>query len=514
MIFPRLSVKHVSAREICLLLLACLLVAAGQPDESLAQAPRARGVQRLRPGETVTAVVSIDEPSADFRFNIPDDAVQIELKIEGARADLDLYVNKNARVTFDEVPDFAADSLDFNETLRLTRWSGTNLESGRYFAQVTLGSIDAPRVGGRQISEFPFRLTYHVVTATSPTEMVTDIVLTERTSPENGFVRHYMIDVPEQTECLRVDLFQAESSLDLYLSPEPIVAPEGVELVLNGAESTKWVVIDANSDPPLRPGKYYLAVHDLFETRSGVGFSLVVGHSPAPPAAVAKLPPRRAAANPLERALFATVELLTADGGGSGVLVTPDGLILTNYHVMAQLDGNHAQDGAIIVALTLDPRLPPIDAYRAKVIDSRQDLDLALLQIEAGFYGQPLEATDVFPWIPLAESGVTIGDSLSVAGYPWIGGAGGRVSVTMTRGIVAGFDREGDASLIKTDAGVHAGHSGGPALNGHWHLIGMASETIEEELGAGKIGLIRPIEMLPEAWRKQIRERVAAAATP
>jgi S1-C subfamily serine protease len=279
---------------------------------------------------------------------------------------------------------------------------------------------------------------------------------------------------------------------------------------LEGSESRKWLLIDENTDPPLRPGTYYVTVADAYQTELGVGFSVLASLSREAPESVLQRPRLNAATNRLEERLRAATELISADGGGTGTLVTPDGLILTNYHVVEKLDGNLVEDGAIIVSLTLDVHLPPVDLYRARVLESDKSLDLALLEIRSHFYGQPLGREEMLPWMPLAgDIEVQIGDPLSVIGFPWIGGAGGRVTTTMTRGIVAGFEREGNATLIKTDAGIHSGNSGGPVLNQKLELVGIASQTIEEE--AGKLGYVRPISLVPAAWRKQIAERIERA---
>jgi hypothetical protein len=58
-----------------------------------------------------------------------------------------------------------------------------------------------------------------------------------------------------------------------------------------------------------------------------------------PPAALLGIPAQRAGRTPLEHALYATVEILASDGRGTGTLVTPEGLVLTNHHVVERADG-------------------------------------------------------------------------------------------------------------------------------------------------------------------------------
>jgi S1-C subfamily serine protease len=112
--------------------------------------------------------------------------------------------------------------------------------------------------------------------------------------------------------------------------------------------------------------------------------------------------------------------------------------------------------------------------------------------------------------MPLGDAeALKIGDSLWVAGFPEIGGTASRPSVTVTRGIVAGFEWQRNGTLVKTDAQLHAGTSGGAALNDRFELVGVPSETMEEinGSGVGQLGYVRPLSLVPPAWRKLIDER-------
>ena len=93
-----------------------------------------------------------------------------------------------------------------------------------------------------------------------------------------------------------------------------------------------------------------------------------------------------------------------------------------------------------------------------------------------------------------------LGDDLFVLGYPDAGSLGTRVSITLTRGIVSGFERRGNNLLIKSDADIASGNSGGPVLNGRYELIGVATEAISEELGNSQIGYIWPLWLVPDDW--------------
>ena len=125
-----------------------------------------------------------------------------------------------------------------------------------------------------------------------------------------------------------------------------------------------------------------------------------------------------------------------------------------------------------------------------------QELDLALLKITAFMESKdPLPQALGLVTMDVADSdALNIGDELDVIGFPGIGGD----TVTYTEGTVAGFldeDRNGIFEWIKTDAEVNHGNSGGLAVNGEGLMVGVPTAGVSDSEAAGKISLIRPINM-------------------
>lgn len=217
----------------------------------------------------------------------------------------------------------------------------------------------------------------------------------------------------------------------------------------------------------------------------------------------------------LEEAKAATV-LLTAttrdfDGDrveyqGSGSIITPDGLIMTNAHVAApeasgqeQLYGdNDLQDpNFLLVALTSPGDAPAEESYRARPIAVDGYVDVAILRIFANADGSPLATAPlVLPTVPIGQAGqLTTGDQITVLGYPGISDSR---SVTVTRGIVSTFvpDRvlDSDRAEIDTDARIAPGNSGGIAIDDAGAVIGIPFATrIDPDVGALS-GRVRPID--------------------
>jgi serine protease Do len=138
-------------------------------------------------------------------------------------------------------------------------------------------------------------------------------------------------------------------------------------------------------------------------------------------------------------------------GTGSGVIISADGYIVTNNHVI---------DGASELEITLNNKRK----YKAELIGSDAANDIALLKIEAD--------TDL-TYVPFANSdNIKIGEWVLAVGNPY------NLTSTVTAGIISakGRDLEGNRnieSFIQTDAAVNPGNSGGALVNSRGQLIGI-----------------------------------------
>jgi Do/DeqQ family serine protease len=156
---------------------------------------------------------------------------------------------------------------------------------------------------------------------------------------------------------------------------------------------------------------------------------------------------------------------------GSGVIVSSDGLIVTNNHVIANADD-------IRVALS-DGR-----EYAAKIVLKDERLDLAVMRIQAPGGG--------FSFLPVGDSdAVEVGDLVLAIGNPF------GVGQTVTSGIVSGLARnrigEGDFSFfIQTDASINPGNSGGALINMAGELIGINTAIVSSGGGSNGIGFAIP----------------------
>jgi len=156
---------------------------------------------------------------------------------------------------------------------------------------------------------------------------------------------------------------------------------------------------------------------------------------------------------------------------GSGSIIDPTGLILTNAHVvMSDPTCGYSKLGVEITTRT--DTLPEL-RYIAEVAGYDPALDLATVRIVTDIDGNPVDITDL-PFLRLGDSeALEVGDKITMVGYPAIGG----ITVTVTEGIISGFAGEPGVAdkraWIKTDAAISGGNSGGAATDSSGRLIGV-----------------------------------------
>jgi S1-C subfamily serine protease len=160
---------------------------------------------------------------------------------------------------------------------------------------------------------------------------------------------------------------------------------------------------------------------------------------------------------------------------GSGTIVSADGLILTNAHVVSST--KEYQLSNLMIAMTVAQDQPPETRYYADVKQLDESLDVAVIQITRDLDGNPVDRSNLnLPHVPLGDSdALKLGDPIVVIGYPGIGGE----TVTLTRGEVSGFTAQpeyGNRAFIKTSATIAGGNSGGLATNDKGEIIGIPTQ--------------------------------------
>ncbi len=172
-------------------------------------------------------------------------------------------------------------------------------------------------------------------------------------------------------------------------------------------------------------------------------------------------------------------------GLGSGVIVSNDGYILTNNHVIQEADS--------IFVRTFDGK-----RYPAEIIGSDPKTDIAVLRIEA----------EDLPAVPVGDSDdLRVGEMVMAIGSPM----SENLAYTVTQGIVSATGRSNVGladyeDFIQTDAAINPGNSGGPLVNLNGELVGINTAIASRSGGFQGIGFAVPVNMATRVMYSLIEE--------
>ena len=148
-------------------------------------------------------------------------------------------------------------------------------------------------------------------------------------------------------------------------------------------------------------------------------------------------------------------------GAGTGMIITKDGEVLTNNHVIA---------GASTIKVTLFDQQEPLDAF---LLGRDPNTDMAVIKIRNPPALQPVTLGESAK-LRVGDDVLAIGNALALPGGP-----------SVTEGIVSALDRSIDAGteqldgLIQTDAAINPGNSGGPLVNADGEVVGMNTAVLQ-----------------------------------
>lgn len=494
--------------------------AGGSATEDVGGAPPAESTENDVTGEVrQNSRWSLSMPAGQPNYRtytifVPKGAESLLIRVMGAQQDLDLYLRHEKPIQhYGRDPDHSSNSLNHDEQLYLDGSSDPPLSAGKYYLDIVRYGAEAA-VGPVECAVL-FDVPRPEPLAASSAE-IQDIEvgtrIRDRIERSAGKSARYRFDVPRGARSLHVAVVGATRDLDLFLRRGGPVTDysntEGYDHRLVTNRLSEWLELDADSDPPLRAGTYYLDVVSLVSADINVTFTLLVTVN-EPPELLAEdfsLPPFPLPddASDLERALRATVQVTSDNGAGSGTCLSPTGLVLTAHHVLEE-DGELQREG-IYVSFPAELDQPPVQVFVADVVEVNAELDLALLAVRADIFERALPPDLDLPWLRVGDSdALALGEPLLVAGYPSVGGDESRSSISLTRGIVSGFlaDGDGGRTWLKTDAQMNSGNSGGTALDHRYRFVGIPSRKLIDE--DDQLGYCRPTSTIPASWRGRLR---------
>jgi len=159
--------------------------------------------------------------------------------------------------------------------------------------------------------------------------------------------------------------------------------------------------------------------------------------------------------------LPSVVGIVAGQSLGSGAIVTEDGFVITNYHVVSSGTSN------------IQVFMSDSSVYSAQIIGYNSPMDVAVLKINGNNFNY-LQFTD--------SKNVNIGEKVIAVGNPY------GLSFSVTEGIVSAVNREGPNGLsvyTQTDVPINPGNSGGPLINLNQEIVGINNFKVGEAEGLG-----------------------------
>ena len=169
----------------------------------------------------------------------------------------------------------------------------------------------------------------------------------------------------------------------------------------------------------------------------------------------------------------------TAAASGSGFIISADGYILTNYHVI--------EDASEITVTDYDG-----NQYTAELVGAYSNNDIAVLKIDT--------ENELTPVVLGDSDNLNVGDGVVAIGNP-----SGELTFSLTSGVVSALDREvttdyGTMALIQTDCAINSGNSGGALFNMYGEVVGITnakySSSSSTEASIDNIGFAIPINQV------------------
>lgn len=203
----------------------------------------------------------------------------------------------------------------------------------------------------------------------------------------------------------------------------------------------------------------------------------------------------------------ATVDILSSNAytgsadAGTGMILTPNGEVLTNNHVIAG-------------GTTITARVDGVGArYKAKVVGVDPAMDVAVLQLQ-GASGLPVVPLGNSATVKVGEAVVAIGNALNLSGTPTV--TSGTISA-LGRSVAAGDPATGSVEhltgMLQTDAVLEPGNSGGPLVGANGQVIGMNTAAATGGFSnspASTVGFAIPINRALAIVRAIMRRKVGA----
>lgn len=448
----------------------------------------------------VEATFAADGPTAHlYRYALPEDAVFVRADLTGSDVDLDL------RVTFGE------DEAD-EESWRVTADGATSEEyawiarhdDAEFAREPFMVRVDRYDPDDHEIEDTSYTLRLTVLRAETTGRLAPGESAWGAVSPDTGHRASYEVVLPEGVDAVCVDLVDCRQNLDLAADVRPVLDAAHAASTAFTPLARESLVLERGA---LRLGDgeqtLQLVVLDRWWNDRVIPFQVRVSEGAETPAEVRRLPRLAPGRNDAERVARSVVALIADDDEGSGVVVGDGRHLLTAAHVVETADGD---DDDVVVCVTTDIEREPLELVRGRVIASDDELDVALVEITATLHGDPLPEGWSLPALPLRkdDAPLLLGAPVAACGYPVLHESDERSEITWTEGVVCGFESPAGARLIRFDAEISGGSSGGALLDADGRVVGITIAMHGDTAQFSATGLALAVSEIPADWLERI----------
>ena len=472
---------------------ACLLLLCPVACETQRDTPPAPSLPALTPDSSVRAALRAEgDWTARWRVNIPESWIAVHAHLLAQDLPITLsWIPPDGREPAGESVAEGGQGL-----LALDRFSMPAIESGDWTLLVRYEGPLPPQTGSRMLAEMPVELSLESFARGAERELEPGRPMRIELGESDCGTHGFWFTVPKGSTRARIDVFASQTDWSLYARHGTSVGKLDARLATRATPLGAETLI-LGDDEPLPEGRWFLDCVDADLSGDGSGFSILLSFDERPPQQLAQpLPELERPQDPFQAAIASVVEVATEDSVGSGTLVSPLGWVLTNAHGV----GNAEE---AVISATLEPALPPFESYRARVEWRAEELDLALLRIHSGYYGQPLPEAYRFPCATLGDpEQVLEGDALWMVGYPRTGGSQNRVPRHLTHGVLSGLEAYAGLVRMKSDAAIYLGNSGGAIFDAQARLVAVPTSMVE--FSSGQTAFLHPWTWIPEDWQIRV----------
>ena len=308
------------------------------------------------------------------------------------------------------------------------------------------------------------------------------------------FVVLYKIDITNEKQPIIFNWKSQEGAALLFVKQGKAVFDSSSADYYFDLNNIEQEFIMGTQDVPLSRGTIYITIvsEDKREVKGTISAN-VIKHGNVTLKPLSSLPQKRG--NDYENCMSALVGVTTAYGSCCGAFVSSKGHILTSLSAVQDPSGRLVND--ISVLLSISSQEEPIYAFKAKVLKSYPDGDLALLALTTMAMDKAIPAGMKFPFVPIATGmNIEVGQPILLCGFPF-DKLRGRVSPPFVmQNIVGGFEKRGSAMLFKSVA--IPGGMGSIVFNIYFELIGVTSS--QNKTAAEITTLFSSTKVIPPDW--------------